>query len=173
MGRLDIDCSAEGVRAIQAETPNLSWLVPDVVLCSPLKRAVTTAQGLFPVCSVQITPDLIERDLGDWSGLLKEEVRKTYADAFLESGKMDPFYCPPGGESWADFQRRGEEILTMLESYPEDTTVVAVTHNGIIRLLRHLASQLPADQIFAADEAYLQPIQLHLGDQKKPTLQGE
>lgn len=173
MGRLDASCSEEGVRAIQAEILNLSWLVPDSVLCSPLERALTTAQGLFPMHSVQITPHLIERDLGDWSGLLKDEVHKTYTDAFLESGKMDPFYCPPGGESWEDFQRRGEKILTMFESYPQDATVVAVTHNGIIRLLRHLTSKLPADQIFAADESFLQPIQLHLSEQKKSTLQRE
>ena len=170
MGRLDVGCSEEGLKAIEAQRLALSLLIPDVVLSSPLERAVTTAKGLFPTHSIQIVDDLTERDLGEWSGLLKDDVRKKYPNAFLKTGKMDAFYCPPQGESWVNFQNRGERILSLLSGYRQGTIVVAVTHNGIIRLLRHLTSKLPADQIFAVDEPFLQPIELHLDYHKKLAL---
>lgn len=168
MGRLDSPCSEAGVQELNVRRAELALLCPDVLLCSPLKRALTTAESIFPERSIRIVEDLTERDLGDWSGLFKDDLRKSHAEAFLSSGKMDPFYCPPRGESWSDFLGRGVTLVALLNSYPPDVTVVAVTHNGIIRLMRYILSDLPAAQIFAANEPFLAPIELPFGEFKKP-----
>ena len=168
MGRLDSPCSEVGLQELALRHTKLALLRPDVLLCSPLERALTTAESVFPEHSIRIVEDLTERDLGDWSGLFKDDIRKRHAEAFLSSGKMDPFYCPPHGESWADFLKRGENVVALLDSYPPDRTVVAVTHNGIIRLIRYILSDLSAAQIFAANEPYLTPIELPFSEFKKP-----
>ncbi|MGA7878219.1 MAG: histidine phosphatase family protein, partial [Desulfoferrobacter sp.] len=53
-----------------------------LIQTSPLRRTVQTAEILNRYCNAELIkdPDLIEIDLGPWSGLSKDEVRRRYPD---------------------------------------------------------------------------------------------
>ena len=63
----------------------------------------------------------------------------------------------PGGECYADLERRALRAVEGLRREPADGTVVAVTHGGVVRAVLADALGIPDDRIFrlAVDPASL------------------
>lgn len=109
----------------------------DAVVSSDLRRALDTAtivaaeRGLAPPA---VVPALRERDVGEWTGLTREEIERRWPGA-LDGG----FPEPPGGESRAALVQRMLGIVAQLAETYADQDVLAVSHGGSIRSLeRHL-----------------------------------
>ncbi len=104
-------------------------LVVDKAFCSPLGRAVDTANiitdeaGLPRAVPVE---ELIERDYGILSGLSTEERRRLYKNGVP----------PQPAESVADAAARMKSVLVKLAG-GKGGAVVAVTHGGVINALFH------------------------------------
>src|SRR4051794_34770095 len=71
----------------------------DDIYSSPLSRSLQTAKKLFPCNFIHIDERLKERHLGEWEGCQKSDMRLLYPGAFLPSGKINPHFTPPRGES--------------------------------------------------------------------------
>lgn len=108
----------------------------DVAVSSDLRRAIDTAALMVePLGLAQATvePRLRERDVGEWTGLTRDEINRRWP------GALSTMADPPGGESALALQTRVVEAVTQLSSAYSDSTVLAVTHGGAIRSLeRHL-----------------------------------
>ncbi|CAN5149831.1 hypothetical protein BH24ACT1_BH24ACT1_06650 [soil metagenome] len=108
----------------------------DVAVSSDLQRAIDTATlmveplGLAPA---KVEPRLRERDVGEWTGLTRDEINQRWPEA------LSTMADPPGGESALTLQTRMVAAVTSLaRTYPH-ASVLAVTHGGAIRSLeRHL-----------------------------------
>lgn len=124
-------CTA-GIILAQQKAAELASLFPspELVLTSPMRRCIQTAEILFPGAALQDVNGLQECDFGDFEG-------KNYAElsgnpvyqAWIDSGGTMAF---PGGESREAFVERCCTALERALQNRQETTIAAVVHGGTI-----------------------------------------
>lgn len=130
-GREDIELNAEGIAQAAECGKSLSELGITAVYTSPLKRAHRTGMeiahqiGIAPEC-VQPLQELIERDLGPFSGQLVKDKKEYFA---LAAGDH-----VEGMEPFCDVMRRMEQAVAILARTGQQN-VVAVSHGAAINVL--------------------------------------
>lgn len=108
----------------------------DVILASPLRRTLATAQAVADAIGLEVSaePGFRELDFGGFEGLTFAEAQERYPtelSAFLAS----PEAAPPGGEALAAVAARvGAAKDVLLARYPRRTVLVA-THVTPIKAL--------------------------------------
>ena len=136
-GTLDPDLTPAGhemARDFAAAYRDLPW---EAVFCSPLKRAVATAQ---PLCeAVGLTPKLRdglkEIAYGQWEGKTPDEVNREFHDEYV-SWLADPGWYPPtGGERGVDIARRSSLVLDEIEQSLPSGNVLVVSHKATTRIM--------------------------------------
>ncbi|MEU6815285.1 histidine phosphatase family protein [Streptomyces sp. NPDC046860] len=162
MGSADVPATADGLRDAASRAPVFRELGREPVFASPLSRATETARALFPDATVQVDSRLAERDLGEWAGQPQSQVRLEFAQAFRDTGVMDPRFTPPGGEALETFETRIRSFLEDAVELCETATPVAVSHNGWIRTAQYVLGLVEAEEIFAEGVPFLEPIHLDL-----------
>jgi ribonuclease H / adenosylcobalamin/alpha-ribazole phosphatase len=149
-GRNDLPLTDVGARqaaAIAAAIP--AFGAATVIVSSPLIRARQTAEHIGSALGRDIREDdrLAEMDFGAWEGLTLDDVQRSWP-AELAAWLADPHTAPPGGESFADVERRVADARdAILREYP-DATVILVTHVTPIKTLLRLALGAPAATMF-------------------------
>jgi broad specificity phosphatase PhoE len=109
----------------------------DAIVSSDLERAVTTALiiseaiGVGPVVT---EAGLRERDVGEWSGLTRDEIEARWPGSIAAWQRGD-MPSPPGGERNEDILERYEAALLRVASEWDGGEVLAVSHGGVMRLL--------------------------------------
>lgn len=100
---------------------------PAVVICSPLQRAVATAEAIGAACGAPVTVDgrLNDRDYGPMTGRVREEVEREY-------GSVD---AAPGVEPFATLAARAREAFADLVVDYGPGPVVMVSHDAFNRTL--------------------------------------
>lgn len=139
-GRADPPLTGEGRR--QAAFASEAIGVVDAIISSPLQRAWMTATILAEMTGVgpvDVHPDLVERDAGEWTGLTVAQIDDRYG-ADREAGRR-----PPGWEEESTVLARVvAAVRELAERYPGGE-LVAVTHGGVMFTLeRHFG---PAGQL--------------------------
>lgn len=163
MGILDIPAIDEEINAItEGKYSHTIEKEYDVYYSSPLSRAFSTATALFPNKKIQVKESLIEKNLGTWADQNKKIIKEKYPEAFLESGTLNPYFTPPEGEKIEDMIERVKGFLNQcIEEYKSsgnlDYKIVAVTHNGVIRIIRHLIG-VSLEDTFSKNEKHIVPI---------------
>ena len=127
---------------------------PRTIYTSPLQRARTATELLFPGEPFMIDARLMERSVGEWEGLDHETVRRRWPE--YGTSKVDLMLTPPGGESLNEFVTRVKDFLEDLPSGTGDTYVV--THNGWIRVALMLNQEVVPSRLFAESTPFLVPI---------------
>jgi probable phosphoglycerate mutase len=114
---------------------------------SDLSRAHQTAEiiSTYVYCTpVAAVPGLRERNVGEFQGVLSSDIAVRWPHLAEAWNKGVPF-DPPGGEVAAAFQARilaaVDELLAAAE---EDSTLLAVSHGGVIRALENHLGVAPA-----------------------------
>ena len=115
LGRLDLDCDKEYIKNVDVDGLKTQLNGVSAVYCSPLKRALQTANLVFENCDKIIDNRLIERDLGEWSNVSKQKLRVECPNGFYSNGRLKFSYTPKGGENFEDVIKRVSEFL--LETY--------------------------------------------------------
>ncbi|MFT4011179.1 MAG: histidine phosphatase family protein [Nocardioidaceae bacterium] len=131
----------------------------DVLVSSPLQRAVVAARALFPTREPRLDPRLMERAVGAWEGLDRAAVLASWPDSLVD-GRINPDVTPPGGESIGEFLARVHGFLD--EQAEETRHVYAVTHNGWIQAALLLTGVISLGQLFADPVPFLTPLPLDL-----------
>ncbi len=106
----------------------------DTVYCSDLKRAVQTAEFVFPGLELTFDTRLREIARGDLEGQLGAELVGELRDVYAAMQEDFLNVRPPGGENYRDL---GERAVAWLRSLPDSGKVAAVTHGGVIFALLH------------------------------------
>lgn len=105
----------------------------DVVVASPLQRAVETARIAFPQIPLLTDPRLQELDFGAFEGTT---TTANEADPRWQAWMKDPFELPaPDGESYRQLRARVEVWLAEAVTAFDQQHVVAVSHSGTIQML--------------------------------------
>lgn len=142
LGRADPPLTARGVEQVRA----LAAALPpaDLVVASPLGRAVDTARHLVPPGSARdVTVDerWIELDYGEFDGMAPTDVPA----ATWERWRADATYVPPGGESLVALTARVEEACGELAERARRDVVIVVSHVSPIKAAVGWAIGSPPD----------------------------
>jgi broad specificity phosphatase PhoE/ribonuclease HI len=129
-----------------------SKLGAEVLISSPLNRTKETAEIISQSTGLEINLDEIwfEMDFGYWDGLSVEEVKEKYA-ADYERWLSDLTFQPAGGESWEEITVRVEAALSKILSQYPGQTIVAVTHNCVIKTAAAICLGAPIESVFHMD----------------------
>jgi 2,3-bisphosphoglycerate-dependent phosphoglycerate mutase len=150
----DVPLSPTGETQARALHGLLPELRPDVVVSSPYRRAVRTAElavdGALPV---RVDDRLRDRELGVLDLLTRHGVAVRFPQEATRRARLGPFYYrPPGGEAWTDVALRLRDVLRDLRADHADRRVLLVAHEAVILLLRYLIEELTEEDLlgFAA-----------------------
>ena len=140
IGSTDLDVTTNGI--IELEDLKEKGIYPkcDLIFSSPMKRAVQTANIIFPDKEVILKEKLREMDFGEFEGKTAQDLkdRQDYAD--WVAGKIN---AAPGGESNISFATRlceglGEIVREMMDK--EVFSAAVVMHGGAIMTLLAVAA---------------------------------
>lgn len=119
---------------------------PDTrIIASPLGRTQHTATLIREearlASAIMFDARLAEISLGEWDGMLKDDIRAIAPDYDAGERRWDWFFTAPGGDSY-------DALAARLSSWLEETrampgTTIAVSHGVAGRILRGLFLDLP------------------------------
>ena len=139
-GITDIELTEKGIK----EAYNLKELVEtlniDIVISSPLKRAIQTAKILVDSKLPINTDDRIkERDWGMNEGANIDEVDKWDCWDVILNTKVQNIECIQ------DFMYRVSDFIEDIKIRYKDKKVLVVTHSAVIRVIHYLLGKIPED----------------------------
>ncbi len=106
----------------------------DVIMSSPLKRAMQTAFFVAEKKKMKIVPkeEFIEIHYGEWSGKKSSEIPVLFPDEWKQFLKNPARFKFKNGESVADLYERVSRAFEQLE---KDKDILIVTHTNPIRMI--------------------------------------
>ena len=139
-GQTDIPLAEEGIRLARETGAGMKDEPIDLVISSPLTRAVQTAKLLTEGRNIPILTDerIIEISFGEWEGecILDSEVLPSEFRKFFYE---DPLHCicPPGGETFDEVRIRTGLFFQSLVENPEyeQKNILISTHGAASRCL--------------------------------------
>jgi probable phosphoglycerate mutase len=135
--RTDLPLTEAGRRQASAAAAIVGDISPALVLCSPRRRAVETAE-LAGWRIDETTEDLAEWFYGEDEGRTSAEIRAEVPDWTIWANG------PRGGESIEDVQARADRVLARAGAALADGPVVLVGHGHFSRVLGARWIGLPA-----------------------------
>jgi broad specificity phosphatase PhoE len=137
-GQVDIPLNEVGLAQAEATAMRVieRWK-PVAVYCSPLQRAVQTAQPIVRHLGQQATPvaGLVDMSFGEWQGLSPQEIQQRWPDAaraWLEAPHTVSF---PGGESLEQVKQRSMAALLKLVQAHTGKEIAVVAHTVVNRVI--------------------------------------
>ena len=137
-GRADIPLNETGLAQAKATAQRVAaeWR-PMAIYSSPLARAVKTAEAIawhFGL-SVQVHPELIDIDYGQWQGLTPDEAKERWPEVIDAWYNTPHTACIPGGETLDSLRARAERTVNELATRHEGQSIVLVGHTVIDRII--------------------------------------
>jgi probable phosphoglycerate mutase len=127
-GRTDLPLTDVGEAQARALGPLVAGRPLALVLSSPMRRAVRTAE-VAGLPDPDIDPDLKEWDYGVCEG-------KTTAEIRVERPGWTVWTDPcPGGETIDQVAARADRVIARVRQCPPGSTTVVVAHGHILRVL--------------------------------------
>jgi broad specificity phosphatase PhoE len=134
-GRLEgVALNARGRRQAQELVGRLDGRPVDGICSSPQQRALETAAPMAAARGLPVAVDAAfdEIDFGDWTGKTFEELERDGA-RWRDWCERKSSAGAPGGERFADVQRRALDGMEQLARNHEDETVLVVSHGDVIK----------------------------------------
>jgi len=123
------------------------------VVSSPLARCTQTAAILcetagLSFADVAFDDRLKEVNTGEFSGLLKADLKRLYPELMAGTGLDSFFFRCPGGETWDDMAARIGDWLAELRPGEK---VLVVSHGVAGKVMRGLFGNLDPESLLAED----------------------
>jgi broad specificity phosphatase PhoE len=136
-GRQDLALSERGLSQSEAVAAWFTDRAIDAILCSPLKRAVQTAEAVSRVLDdleVQPHEDLNELDTGIFTGLTVEQIRARYPEHWHRFQRLS-WEGVPEAEKIGQLLARAENLWRELGGRIAQGAgnLLCVTHSGIMQ----------------------------------------
>ncbi len=145
----EVSLTERGEAQAAAAAPRVAGLGVDVIVSSPLTRAMQTASVVAQKAGLDVAVDdgLRETDWGHWEGLTFAEVQQRWPRE-LTAWLADPDVAPPGGESFAATARRVRQARDRLLASYGGASVLVVSHVTPIKTLLRLALEAPPAALY-------------------------
>jgi probable phosphoglycerate mutase len=164
---VDVELSALGHAQAQAVGRWLGGLPPDerpnVVLVSPYRRAVQTAQAICEAAGIEMSREdgsyvvderLREKEFGVLTGLTRAGIASLHPNEYELRMLFGKFYHrPPGGESYCDVIMRLRSVLGTItrEHAAGGDRVLVVCHSVVVNCFRYLLERMTEEEIMEED----------------------
>jgi len=137
-GQSDIELSAAGTAEATRLAAVYRALKLDLVLHSGLQRTRLLAEQVSVTARAE--PALRERHFGAWELRTWDDIYAATGEAMLGLIDAPETWAPPGGETTYALRDR---VLRWYRALPNNGTVLAVTHGGVIAALRGTLENAP------------------------------
>jgi len=132
-----------------AEKLSKKYLEIAEIYSSDLRRSYNTAKIIVDNtswgCDIKITPEIRERDYGDWSGKSKDQLRKELGEELFLAIRRGWYIGPNNGESLKDTAGR---VAGFLKELKESTLPhIIVCHGNTIRAVSVVLGYSTPDSI--------------------------
>ena len=136
--RTDEDLNETGISQAQKTANFLKEFNFDLIISSPLKRAIRTAQEInkFHNKEILILDEITERDFGDFEGVSYDNV--DYPKV-REENKYEQFNV----ERPERFQERVQNFLDNIHQEHYGKTILIVSHGGTLKMLLSILQKIP------------------------------
>lgn len=143
VGSFDMPLNQKGKEEAKALFSKVSKIKYDVLLSSPLKRAISTAKfatGEEPI----IEPLAIERNIGEFEGYYDYEVDSIFPYCVHYEFKNHQLHDGnKKGETLKETWQRAEKLLKKIKKNYPGKTVLLVTHSDLIKMLNGIILKMP------------------------------
>lgn len=139
IGVTDEPLSREGM----SELTETAYPQCDILVVSPMKRCIMTADIIYPHMEKRICSDFTEIDFGRFEGknYLELSGDEDY-QKWIDSGGILPF---PEGEDASDFRQRCVSgFMKLYEELPRESVISMIIHGGTIMSLLERFSDPPS-----------------------------
>ena len=142
-GHIDVPLNEKGKEQALEIAKKIEKIDIDVIISSPLTRALQTAQTIANKKKLDIITDkqFIERSFGEMEG--KKPTEELNIDKFTD---FDLNYKGNSIESIIDFQKRIYSGIEKLKKQYKDKNVLLVTHTGVIEMVTAYFEGIPKDK---------------------------
>jgi len=155
IGQIDLPLAAAGRQQARGLRSRFERAELGAVFCSDLSRSRETAEIIAGGAGVPIVAreDLRELSMGEWEGCTFREVAQRSPEAYRARGEDIVRFRVPGGESFADCERR---VVSALEELLGTSAgnVLIVGHAGVNRLILCHILGMPASNLFRLGQDY-------------------
>jgi len=136
-GQADVPLSPLGERQAVLLGERLANETLDIIVTSGLQRARATGAAIAHYHQIPVYEDAAIREisLGEWEGVTLSELMERDAEAITRWQNEPLNVKPPGGETITQLHDRVVPALEFWYANYPDSTVVWVTHGGVIRVL--------------------------------------
>ena len=137
-GLMDVPLIEEGRKQAQEASRAFKGTPFDVVVSSPLVRALETAEIVAGVQREDIVVEegCIERSFGEMEGLPATEIRERLPEVrYKRVGYVDYSLNPPSGESFEQMHERARGFLNLLLEKYRGKRVVIFAHENFLQQL--------------------------------------
>jgi probable phosphoglycerate mutase len=139
-GQTECDLSNKGIEDAKKLVPLVKDIKVDVVISSPLKRALDTAkiitEGKYPI---NTDDRIIERDWGLCEGASIDEVDTVKCWNFYENTDDNKI------EKVQDLMNRISEFIEDIKEKYSDKKVLVVSHSAVLRAFHYCLHPIPED----------------------------
>jgi probable phosphoglycerate mutase len=143
-GVTDIPLTEEGERRARAVRPVLAERNFGLVLSSPRRRALRTAELAGYEGRIEIDDDLVEFDYGAYEGLTTPQIQERHPGWDLWRDGAPAGRTP--GETADQVRRRVERVIARAERVMDDgADVLCIAHGHVLRALAAAWIDLPPD----------------------------
>jgi probable phosphoglycerate mutase len=144
-GLMDVPLIEEGRKQAQEASRAFKGTPFDVVVSSPLVRALETAEIIAGVQREDIVVEegCIERSFGEMEGLPATEIGERFPEVrYKRAGHVDYSLNPPGGESFEQMHERAQRFLDHLLKTYAGKKVVVFAHENFLQQLHGVIRDL-------------------------------
>ena len=167
-GSVDIEISEDGRFQVERLAERLADDPIAAVYCSPLLRAVRTAEILASPHRLPLIQEEGLREIhhGHWEGLRRSDVESQFLEEYT-AWEEDPFtFAPEGGEAGVNVIARALPVVRKIVVQHSGQNVIIVSHKATLRLL--ISSLLGFDARGYRDRLDQLPACLNVLDFKGP-----
>ena len=142
-GITDVELTEKGREQAKALASAVADKNINVIISSPLKRAVETSKIVSEICNIPMETDerLIEQNYGIYEGVDRKN------EEFL-SNKRNFAYKYPGGESMMQVAYRVYGLLDEINGKYKDKNVLIISHGGVCRIINTYFRDMTNDDFF-------------------------
>ena len=138
------------LRGGEIETNQISQCSNMTILSSPLIRCRETVDlfvnNLGGVSEINFCEELIERNMGIFEGMLRENAAQEFPQYFIQNSFIYTM-TPPSGESYAHIYHRANNFVKeLLQHKLEKSNVLICSHNHILKIIYCIILQIPIEE---------------------------
>jgi len=149
-GSTDVPLNNAGIRQAEEIARQLAQTRFDVIVSSPLKRALETAQIIKEYHTETpfiIINEFAERSVGVYEGITRDEARSRFPELWARqcTSKLDD--APTNGETLRQVDDRITIGMNKIKEKYADKTVLLVCHGFVSRAINRQINNIPFDEM--------------------------